>query len=657
MPHPRYPHVFEPLTIKRTTFKNRIFASPVTTDRIVLNGCPTEEGINAYENRARGGFGQVTVTETFIDFDRGARHDHSLDIVNPAMSVYNQEALAVLTEAIRCHGAIASIQLNHIGAINHPDTIRDHKNPFGPSAYVREDGVQVDEMTIEDMNQVADNYANAVEAARDFGFDMVMLHGGHGWLLGEFLSPLTNHRTDEYGGSIDNRVRFPRMVLERIREKVGSDFLIEYRISGSERVPGGLELSECAEACHLLEDLVDMIHVTSGMYHNHVVSKAFSSMFHPHGCNLDLSEEIKKHVSIPVVAVGGFNDPQQIEDAIASGKCDAVAMGRQQFADPEFANKAYTGREDEIAPCLRCSCFNPLASDPTKRSAMKPFECTVNPHSCRELRLQYAPKPKASRDVLVVGGGVGGMYAAITAAERGHKVTLIEKEKKLGGLLWFTDTDCHKNDLRRYRESLIVRMERLGVKVITGVEATKEMIEAMKPDAVICAVGSEPVVPGIPGLREYADHALSVYAAPDKVGKHVIMIGGGLIGIECSMHLADQGHTVTVVEMMDDYARDALMSHRQAIELFLDREKVDIRCGVACTEVRPDGITIRRKDGTLEDIAGDTVVYAIGMKSRKDVVEALRPDFIPFTPVGDCVKPAKVLDATRGGMYAAYDIL
>ena len=655
--HPKYPHVFEPLTIKKTTFKNRIFASPVTTDRIVLNGCPTPEGINAYETRARGGFAQVTVTETFVDFDRGARHDHSLDIVNPNMSVYNQEALAVLTEAIKVHGAVASIQLNHIGAINHPDTIKDHKNPFGPSGYVREDGVTVDEMTEDDMSEVADNFANAVEAAKDFGFDMVMLHGGHGWLLGEYVSPLTNKRTDKYGGSLENRARFPLMVLDRIREKVGPDFLIEYRISGSERVPGGLELSECAEFCHMIEDRVDLIHVTSGMYHNHVVSKAFSSMFHPHGCNLDLSSEIKKHVSIPVVAVGGFNDPQQIEDAIAAGLCDAVAVGRQQFADPQFANKALSGREDEIAPCLRCSCFNPLASDPGKRSAMKPFECTVNPSSCRELRLQYAPRPTGSRKVVVVGGGPGGMYAAITAAERGHRVTLIEKEQVLGGMLWFTDVDCHKNDLRRFRDSLKVRLDRLGVEIILGVEATREMLEAMKPDAIICAVGAEPVVPGIPGLKEYAQHALSVYAEPEKVGSHVVMIGGGLIGIECAMHLADTGHTVTVVEMMDDYARDALPSHRQAIDLFLDPAKVDIHCGVACTEVRPDGISWREKDGTIVDMPADTVVYAIGMRSRKDVVEALRPGQIPFTPIGDCVKPAKVLDATKGGMFAAYDIL
>ncbi len=654
----KYPHMFAPMTIKGVTFKNRVMASPMTTDRTVWpDGTPTQECINGYETRARGGVAAVTVTETFIDFDRAARHDHSIDFVRPNPSVHKLESLFVLAEAIHAHGAVASVQFNHIGEINHPATISSGRNPIGPYGYTREDGVTIDQMDEAMMREVADEFAEACASAQANGFEMVMLHGGHGWLLDQFISPLTNHRTDEYGGSLENRAKFPLMVLDRIREVCGDRLLIEYRMSGSERVPGGLEIGEAAQFAAMIQDKVDIIHVTSGLYHNHVQSKAFSSMFHPHGCNLDLAEAIKKAVHIPVTAVGGFNSPQQIEDAIASGKCDFVAMGRQMLADPQFVNKTAEGREDEISPCLRCSCFNPLASDPNARPHAETFQCTVNPYSMRELRMQWAPPVRRKQNVLVVGGGPGGMYAAITAAERGHNVTLLEKENKLGGVLWFTDEDCHKEDMRRYRDSLIVRTHRAGVNVVTGVTATVDTIRAYEPDAVILAIGAEPVVPGIPGLKENAHHALYAYSDPDKIGKKVVMIGGGLIGVECSMHLAEKyGCEVQVVEMMDDYARDAYMSHRQAIDMFMP-ESVHIQCGVSCTEVRPDGITVKDKDGNEIVYEADTVLYAIGMRAKKAELETLLTAHPNTRFIGDCKKPAKILQAVRDGMFAAYDLV
>lgn len=651
-----YPHLFSPLTIKKTTFKNRILSSPVNCGGMFFQGRPTSEGINIYETRSRGGVAQVTVTETFVDFDRAARHRHGLDIVSPDLPPYNQEALCSLTEAIRVHGALASIQLNHVGEVNHPSEIKDNKNPIGPTSCIRDDGIAVDEMDESMMREVAGNFANAVGMAKAYGFDMVMLHGGHGWLLAQFLSPLTNKRTDTYGGSLENRARFPIMVLDRIREEVGSDFLLEYRISGSERIPGGLEVDEVAEFCRMIQGKVDLIHVTSGLYHNHIRSKAFSSMYHEHGCNLDLSEAVKKRVNIPVVAVGGFNHPQQMEDAIAAGKCDFAAIGRQILADADFAIKAQTDRTDEIAPCLRCSCFNPLPPDPDKRMIARPLECTVNPRSGRELRLQCAPRPCSAKDVLVIGGGPSGMYAAITSAEMGHKVTLVEKEKNLGGMLWFTEADCHKEDLKRYKDSLITRLDRLGVKVILGTEATPELIKRLEPYAGICAIGAEPIVPDIPGLRENAEHALWVYREPEKVGKRVIIIGGGLVGVETGMYLAELGHSVQVVEMLDDYAKDAQPSHREAIDMFM-KDNMNITTGVRCLEVRGDGVRVVDKRGCETVFEADSVVYAAGMRPKKEETRKLGGAIKRFVPAGDCVTPAKVLEATRSAMFAAMDIL
>lgn len=652
----KYPHMFAPITIKGVTFKNRVMAAPMTTDRTVFpGGTPTPECIHGYEVRARGGVSAVTVTESFIDEDRSSRHDHSIDFYTPNKSVYHQEALFVLAESISRHGAVASVEFNHIGAVNHPSTIRDGKNPFGPSAYIREDGVQVDEMTEQDMEAVANNFAQACLGAKLAGFQMVMLHGGHGWLLGQYISPLTNKRTDQYGGSVENRARFPMMVLDRIHEVCGDDLLIEYRVSGSERVPGGLELSDCVEFCRLIQDKVDIIHVTSGMYHNHVESKAFSSIYHPHGCNLDLAEAIKKAVHVPVTAVGGFNSPEDIDAAIASGKCDFVAMGRQMLADPDFVNKVAMGKEDEIMPCLRCSCFNPLASDPDKRVQVVPFECTVNPTSMRQLRLRWAPGVKnGGQKVLVVGGGPGGMYAALTAAERGHRVTLMDDRDKLGGTLWYTGYDCHKDDMRKFRDHLANRVYRAGVDVKLGVTVTRQMIEEFKPDAVILAIGGRPVAPRIPGLAEYAGYALNAYL--EKPGKKCVMIGGGLVGVEVSMHLGDTGHDVEVIEMLDDYCRDALWSHKEAIRI-MKPANMSIHCSTRVTEVTKNGVRAVAPDGRELFFEADNIYYALGFRSPVEELHELMTVCPRTSIIGDCKKPARILQATRDGMFAAMDIV
>lgn len=649
-----YPNLFSPFKIRNVVFKNRVFAAPCTTNRIAIDGAPTQEGIDTYETRARGGFAQVTVTETFIDFEYAARHEHGLDLVSPGLTTHHMESISTLAEAIKAHGAVASIQLNHVGNVNHPDALGG-KNPIGPSRFVRPDGVTVEEMDDAMIDRVADHYANAFGAAKALGFDMAMLHGGHGWLLSQFTSPLSNKRTDKWGGSIQNRARFALLVLDKIRAEVGDDFLIEYRVSGDERVEGGLHLEETTQFCKLIQDRVDLIHVTSGMYHNHVESKAFSSMFDPHGCNIDLAAAIKANVEVPVVAVGGFNDPALIDQVIRDGKCDFVAMGRQQFADPAFVNKALTGRADEIAPCQRCSCFNPLASSKAARPVPKLWSCTVNPSSSRELRMRWQPQPSARRKVLVVGGGVSGMYAAITAAERGHDVTLAEKEPVLGGVLWMTEVDHHKADLKRYKDSLITRMTRLGVKVSLSTEVTPHFIELLSPDAVICAVGADPITPRIPGI-EKARQVLDVYRDLDSIGQRVVMIGGGLIGSETGLWLAEKGRSVHIVEMLDDVAKDGNDSHRRAL---IPRMKKALSWDVetTCTAVTDRGVVVKSKSGAEKTLEADTVLYATGLRAKTALVDSLRGVVPWFVPTGDCVQARRVEQAVYEGYMAAMDIL
>lgn len=658
MSHCKYPHMFEPLTIKGVTFKNRVFASPITTNRVVDHGYPTPEGIDVYETKARGGFATVTLTESFIDGDRSNRHEHGLDTWSNPMTTFHMESIMVLTEAIKAHGAVASIQLNHVGAMNHPSMISSGRNPIGPSAFVREDGVQVEEMTVEMMHEVADEWAECAWMCKSLGFQMVNLHGGHGWLLNQFLSPRFNHRTDEYGGSMENRARFPIMVCDRIKEVCGDDFLIEYRMSGSERIEGGMTLEDGVEFAKLIQDHVDLIHVTSGIYTDHVNTKAFSSMFDAHGCNLDLAEAIKKNVHVPVVAVGGFNAPEQVEEAIASGKCDIVALGRQQFADPEFVNKTLMGLEDQIAPCLRCSCFNPLASDPGKRPVPSLWHCAVNPWGQRELRWRNAPKPKASRRVLVIGGGVSGMYAAITAAERGHEVILAEKEDKLGGLLWFTEVDTDKESLLRFRNSLIARCKYQGVNIMLNTTVDRKMIKELAPDAVICAVGSVPFVPPIKGI-EYATHAVEAYRNIETLkGKKVVIIGGGAIGCESGYFFASEcGATVQILEMKDEMCKDSFPSQRAALLPRMNKVGMILDCSVKVQEIKPDGVVFLDADGKEQFADADIVYYCCGNRADENMVKSLDDSMPWFVITGDAKKARTVKEATYEGFCAAMDIL
>ncbi len=409
----KYPHLCDPIRVGNVTFRNRMFSAPMGGTDIENDGCIGPKSTAFYEYRARGGAAAVTVSELMVHPATDGSHAYHLD-----ESILNSLARAAYTaDAIRRHGAIPSIELSHSGM--YAGTYMTDKNRslgltrWSADDSVRADGVPVRALTRELIDEITSAYGHVAALCKRAGFEMLMVHAGHGWLLNQFLSPMYNHRADEYGGSTENRCRFVIQVLKVIRAAVGPGFPIELRLSGAEFVPEGYDLDEGIKIARILEPYFDILHVTAGTYQR-TFGITHPSMFEAHGRNVYLAEEIRKHISKPVAAIGGLSDPEQMEEIIASGKADIVYMGRQLLADPELPNKVISNRDDEIVRCMRCFvCMSERAVTSTRR-------CAVNPIIGREDEgFEISPAPVKKR-VLIAGGGPGGLSAALTAARRGH---------------------------------------------------------------------------------------------------------------------------------------------------------------------------------------------------------------------------------------------
>ncbi|MBP2650367.1 MAG: NADH-flavin oxidoreductase, Old yellow enzyme family [Firmicutes bacterium] len=650
----KFPNLFSSINVGTHTYKNRIIAAPIYCGTFATFPPLSPMFFQAFEARAKGGYAQVTIGETPVDFEYANREPFPpIDYTD-----YNDPAFGKLKKVvdnIKSNGGMALIELCHCGESKL--FIPGLKNPIGPMGYVREDGVEVQAMDEVLMQKVIANFVISAKFMKAAGFDGVMIHAGHGWLIHQFLSSRTNARTDEYGGSLANRAKFPIQLIKSVRDAMGKDFIVEIRVSGDERIENGMGIEEVTEFCKMVEEFADIIHVSVGLYRNPILSGQFSSMFEPHGLNAEMSEAIKKAVSIPVAVVGGINSPELAEKLILEGKCDFVALARQLTADSEFANKAEAGNAEDITPCLRCyKCFpGPLEDNIDDLASL--FGCTVNPEAFYYDTNVLNSKPSGSRNVLVIGGGIAGMEAAIVAADRGHKVTLVEKSDSLGGLLKFTDTDAHKDDLRAFKDLLVRRVNKRDIKVVFGKEVTTVDIRSFGADAVILAVGSAPIMPAINGI-ENAIKALQVYDDLNKVGQRVIMVGGGLVGCEVGLHLAEHGRNVTIIEMGDKVAPDCYPMHRLALVHEMDK-MLHYRTSVKCTAIAPNGVTVVDRTGKEEFMVADTVIYALGMQANKATAESLRTAAVgvPVYEIGDCVRAAKVYEALREGFVAAMSIL
>jgi len=642
----KYPHLFEPLKIRGTTFKNRIFSAPQGFYKVGADYFPNADMAAYFEAKARGGMASVCVGDCIVDSETGTAAPWLIPIDDPN----SMPGLAGVATAISRHGSVAAAELSHGGM--YARGVQAAGRPlYGPIAIKEGKYGEVHEMPEEIILRIIESFGKAARFAKNIGFGMVTIHAGHGWLLPQFWSKQLNTRKDKWGGSFENRMRLPLAVLESIRREVGPSFPIEIRMSGNECNPAGYDIDEGIEFAKALDEYVDIIHVSAG---NHEIAESFiithPSMFLEDGVNLKYAAEIKKHVKARVATVGSFSNPAHMEETLASGAADIIEIARQSLADPNLPIKARSGHEDEIQECLRCmNCY-------TTGSTLRIHYCSINPTTSREREVMMAPPPKAKKKVLIAGGGVAGMQAALTAAERGHNVILCEKSPQLGGVLLCEDNVPFKKHLSDYLKRQALLISRAAIDVRLNTEVTPQLASRLRPDVIIAALGARPIKPQIPGIDgANVMSAQDAYSNASTVGKKAVIIGGGLVGVELGIYLAQQGKDITILELQDRMTLQWGSLHTLALTVQIRDLGIKVCTSTNTTKITPAGVSATGPDGDAEYPA-DTVIYATGQSPADDEAFALHDLSDEFYQVGDCLAPKNIMNATHTAFVAAYDI-
>jgi 2,4-dienoyl-CoA reductase-like NADH-dependent reductase (Old Yellow Enzyme family)/thioredoxin reductase len=705
----KYPYLFSPITIKGKTFKNRILVAPVGLDEKCEKGIMSERGAQFYDEIASGGCARVCSSENDVTFGSAVAGMYYFFVDRHSEKF--KESIRRYVEVCHKHGALAFTSFGYMGVYirnysefgsNELEVINKmsrgryadkiptdasgvpYKLPtcgYGPTAMIisepydgitmkdpmfpPNDGKVVEEITEEMMDRLANAFAHCASVAREVGLDGIILHSGHGFMFSQWLSRRFNKRTDKYGGSMENRARFPIMCLQRIRKAVGDDLIIEMRFSGEENIspitdrqfyPEMVTLEETVAFFKELDKypgLLDIVHVSGGCHAVPIYNvRTTASSYFPMGPNVEAAAAIKKAVkNIKVGVVGSLSDPQLCEDIIASGKADFVNFARQLlFSDPAFPNKALAGEYEKIDNCLRCvTCFhNGL--------------CAVNPVNLQldDLDNLHIKKSANPLKVVIIGGGIGGMKAAEYAVEAGHTVVLFEKEASLGGILRYTDKDHFKADIKRFKDNMAVRLKKMGVDIRLNTEATPALIKAVKPDAVIVATGGKPIDLPVPGANGHnVIDSVSAYLNPEKVGKTVAIIGGGLTGCEAAIYWADQGKKVILISRSPQLLRKAVGGGPgqglNTVLIWLDKLKIETYKGYACTEITPRGVKATGKDREIF-IDADTVINASGMNSDPQGASVFNGATSIVKAIGDCVNAGLIGDAVLAAREAIVDL-
>ncbi len=635
--------LLDPIQINGLSMKNRMIMSPMLTCMAASDNTITEQMLHYYSARARGGIGTIITEYTYIDTKTSKARNHQL-------GNYGEHCLPGLNKlanTIQSGGARAFLQICHAGRQSSKRYMG--LQPVAPSA-VPNLGEMPRELKVEEIQDIEMAFAEAAERAQRAGFSGVEIHGANGYLLSQFLSPYTNRRNDTYGGELVNRARFALETLKRIRNRVRGQFVVGYRMNGADYLPNGISLEDAGSFARMLEEAgADYIHVSAGMQESwqYVVQP----MYIEDACLVHLAERVKRSVEIPVISVGAHT-VGTAEKALQQGQADLVAFGRSLIADPELPQKIFSGKIEDIRPCIRGNegCVSNTRID-------HPIRCEINPAAGREAEfvIQSASKRKS---VLIIGGGIAGLEAARLAALTGHEVTVLEKTQELGGHLIEACVPKFKDTVKRLLRWIIHQIQKDGINLVLETEATPELVRERKPDALIVALGSDFIIPKIEGVyRPFVVLPDEAFLSKKDIGQRVVIIGGGTVGCELALYLTEEkNRKVVIIEKEQELIPGATFINRIAIMEQLQRLKVEQYCNCSLTEIIDGGVLCRDQSGEEIRLAADTVVLSIGVRAKTKLVEQFQGLAPEVKVIGDCLEARDIYHAFEDAWQAVLDL-
>lgn len=642
----KYENLFSTGRIGKLEIKNRIVMPAMGTSLASSTGEASDEIIKYYEERAKGGAGLIITEITRIDNETGVGIPNQLCATN-----LNQiPRLERLSRAVHKYDSKLFLQLHHPGRQSHSNLI-DGRQIVAPSPVMSSAiGEMPREMTTTEIKAMIKKFITGAKIAQMGGIDGIELHGAHGYLIAQFISPLTNLRTDDYGGSLMNRMRFITEIIQGIKHVCGPDFPIVVRIDGDEFVKGGLNLNEAVKAAIYLESVgVDAINVSSGTYES--ANTTIEPISYPQGWKKHLAKAVKDAVKIPVIACDVIRKPEFAESLIQEGNTDFVAVGRQLLADPEWGKKASENREQEIRPCISCLyCIDQLMQ-------CKTTKCAVNARMGRELEYDGFAKNGQGRVVAVIGGGPAGIEATRVLALKGFKPVLFEKKDVLGGSVYLGSKPPFKEKLNWFIDNLVYQIKQLGVDIRLNTEPTFENIKALNPYAVYIATGASPIIPKLPGIDK---NIICTFAdvLEEKVtikNKNVVIVGSGMTGLETAEFLVQQGNKITVVEMQNKIGPDAYLPNLIDLTTRFKKQNVELLPSMKLVEIKEGEVFLQNtKNDHISEKAADVVVLSLGVKPNNSMVSKLEK-IVPIVKVlGDAYKPGRIAEAIHTGFEKAY---
>ena len=648
-----YPHIFSPLTVKNMTIKNRIVMMPMGTNYGEQNGEMSFLHINYYEQRAKGGTGLIIVENASIDSPQGSNGTTQLRIDHDNYL----PRLFKFCENIHRYGTKIAIQINHAGAS--AISSRINMQPVSASDVPSKEGGEIPRpLSREEILHIVKKYGEAAKRAQTAGFDAVEIHAGHSYLISQFLSPITNKRTDEFGGSVENRTRFCRMVIDEVRKQVGPFFPIMLRLSADELMEGGNTLDDTLEYLDYLQEEVDIFDISCGL--NGSIQYQIDANYLPDGWRSYMAKAVKEKFNKPCISMGNIRDPKVAERILADGDADLIGMGRGLIADPAWVNKVATGHECDLRKCISCN----VGCAGNRIGVNRPIRCTVNP-SVLEGDVYKKLHVNKNCNVVVIGGGTAGLEAACTAAEVGCNTFLLEKGSELGGLASLISKIPAKNRLADFPHYLMHRAEQLeNLYIFTNTEGTPENIRKFHPNIIVSSTGSAPLLPPIAGLKDRIDNEdYNIYSIlgminhindfpKDLEGKKVVVVGGGAVGLDVVEFFADRNADISIVEMMDQIGRDLDPVSMNDTKAMMKKHNVHQLTKTALLEVKDSSFLVRG-NGEPYELPFEYGFVCLGMRAQGQLYQNLTEEFssedVEIMNIGDSQRARRIIDGTQEG--------